>query len=409
MGLLPADVCPSLWNNDDYFPPKALTSFGPCCRPNYLPASDPKRWNKVTSFLHGLVTELSELYAPDTFWFDCSNSPPNTDTHLEAVIDTMRKANPDVVINIRNGMWSDYTESPDQSERLASTIFGTPQEYVGDYFEIPAVMQSSRQWAYDPKSTQKPTAEFIANLMMLVAKGGNYLMNVAPDPLGTWPASALLTLAELSDWFAINAESIHDTRPAWPFQQGELFIVTSSATSSLYILIPAMTPDHAELIVGHPTPTGHVAPTTLSPQPSTIHAELMAGKKNLSLPWLRPSLFATPIKTVELLGNSATISYTVSDAEGMVVDGITVHSKPPFDCSAFGCTCKGMGAYYGVNHARGFGCAPPSAENWWQQVMNCTVAGYDNATIQHPPGCDPAPPSKKKTPAELGLVLKIGF
>ena len=130
-----AYVCPSLWNNDDYFPPKALTSFGPCCRPNYLPASDPERWGKVTSFLHGLVTELSELYAPDTFWFDCSNSPPNTDTHLEAVIETMRQANPDVVINIRGGMWSDY-ESGDQSERLANTIFGTPHEYVGDYFEV---------------------------------------------------------------------------------------------------------------------------------------------------------------------------------------------------------------------------------------------------------------------------------
>ena len=331
-----AYVCPSLWNNDDYFPPQALTSFGPCCRPNYLPASDPERWGKVTSFLHGLVTELSELYAPDTFWFDCSNSPPNTDTHLEAVIETMRQANPDVVINIRGGMWSDYTESGDQSERLANTIFGTPHEYVGDYFEIPAVMQSSRQWAYDPASAQKPTAEFLANLMMLVAKGGNDLMKVAPDPLGTWPASALVTLAELGDWFAINAEAIHSTRPAWPYQQGELFVVASRVTSALYVLIPAMTPDHAELAVGTPTPTGHAAPSTESPQPCSVHAALMAGQKNLSLPWLRPSLFASPLKTVELLGHSAPISHTISDADGMVVDGISANSAAAFDCHLFG-------------------------------------------------------------------------
>lgn len=62
------------------------------------------------------------------------------------------------------------TESGDQSEYLANTVFGVAQEYVGDYFEIPAVMQSSRQWAYDPASGQKPTAEFLANLMMLTAK-----------------------------------------------------------------------------------------------------------------------------------------------------------------------------------------------------------------------------------------------
>jgi hypothetical protein len=43
-------------------------------------------------------------------------------------------------------------------------------------------MQESRQGAYDPTSTQKPTAEFLANLMMLCSKNGNYLMNVAPSP-----------------------------------------------------------------------------------------------------------------------------------------------------------------------------------------------------------------------------------
>ena len=223
-------------------------------------------------------------------------------------------------------------------------------------------------------------------------------MNVAPDPLGTWPASALVTLAELGDWFAINAEAIHSTRPAWPYQQGELFVVASHVTSSLYVLIPAMTPDHAELAVGQPTPTGHVSPSTAPPQPCNIHTALMAGQKNLSLPWLRPSLFSSPVKAVELLGHSATISHTISDADGMVIE------MPPFDCKAFGCTCKGMGTYYGVNHVRGFGCAPPAAENWWVEVMNCTVAGYDNTTAPHPVGCN-----GKRTPQELGLVLKVSF
>ena len=197
-------------------------------------------------------------------------------------------------------------------------------------------MQSSRQWAYDPASAQKPTAEFLANLMMLVAKGGNYLMNVAPDPLGTWPASALVTLAELGDWFAINAEAIHSTRPAWPYQQGELFVVSSHVTNALYVLIPAMTPDHAELALGTPTPTGHAPPSTAPPQPCSVHAALMAGQKNLSLPWLRPSLFASPLKTVELLGHSAPISHTISDADGIVIDGISANSAAAFDCHLFG-------------------------------------------------------------------------
>ena len=83
----------------NYIISAALAEFrGPLAagKPNYLPASDPARWGTFTTFLHGLVTELTELYAPDTFWFDCSNSPPGTDTHLEAVLHTMREANPEV-------------------------------------------------------------------------------------------------------------------------------------------------------------------------------------------------------------------------------------------------------------------------------------------------------------------------
>jgi alpha-L-fucosidase len=48
-------------------------------------------------------------------------------------------------------------------------------------------------------------------------------MNVAPDPTGVWPASALRTLEELADWFAINGEAIHETRTVWPYQRNSLF------------------------------------------------------------------------------------------------------------------------------------------------------------------------------------------
>eukprot|EP01079_Euglenida_sp_SAG-EU17-18_P006201 gene6201-6034_t len=122
-----AYVCPSLWNSDAYWAPDALSSPGPVCTPNYLPASDAARWGQFTSFLQGLVRELVDLYQPDAFWFDCSNSPPDTDTHLEAVLATIRGANPDAVVNVRGGMWSDYTESNDQSEHLANVVFGTGQ------------------------------------------------------------------------------------------------------------------------------------------------------------------------------------------------------------------------------------------------------------------------------------------
>jgi hypothetical protein len=48
---------------------------------------------------------------------------------------------------------------------------------------------------------------------------------------------------------------------------------------------------------------------------------------------------------------------------------------PWHGCADFNCTCHGMAEYYGVCHDvstdtqckpdRGFGCAPPEAQNWW--------------------------------------------
>jgi alpha-L-fucosidase len=122
-----AYVCPSLWSNNSYWVPDAahpatnefaLTSTGPVCNPSYLPADQPAKWKTYLTFLHGLVDELITNYAPDTFWFDCMNHPPADDTFLEVLQSKMRAANPNVVVNIRNGAWSDYYETNDQVREL---------------------------------------------------------------------------------------------------------------------------------------------------------------------------------------------------------------------------------------------------------------------------------------------------
>jgi hypothetical protein len=74
-------ACRALADKNGGFRP---TQFGPCCKPNYTPASDPTRWSTFTTFLHGLVTELTTLYQPDTFWFDCLNRGER-DTGLRGV------------------------------------------------------------------------------------------------------------------------------------------------------------------------------------------------------------------------------------------------------------------------------------------------------------------------------------
>ena len=228
----------------------------------------------------------------------------------------------------------------------------------------------------------------------------------------------------------INGEAIHGTRPVWPYQWGGAFVSASSSAHAYYVMVPAMQPDDrsSTAVERAPVPTGGQpvgggggTGKALPWVPSQLHVDLQAGKQ-LSLPWLRPSLFATPITKVELLGGSAPITYTLNDTAGMVVDGITgtptPAPAPPFDCKAFGCTCAGMGDYYGVGPSPGcggFGCAPADAQHWWVVTMQCTAAAYAKKAVHR--GCSdakcgsvgPAPPGAKVPPQNLGLVIKISF
>jgi hypothetical protein len=71
--------------------------------------------------------------------------------------------------------------------------------------------------------------------------------------------------------------------------------------------------------------------------------------------------------------------------------------QPPFDCSVFNCTCRGMADYYGVGvkGSGAWGCAPEPAQNWWIRLARpceqpgyscCSAAEYTNHTPPFP-GC----------------------
>ena len=212
-------VCPSTWNNDLYWAPNASTAFGGCCSPNYDPLASPEdgaRWAAYLRYLHTQVAELTELYAPSHFWFDSGTNPPHFDTHLEDLAASMRQKNPEVVVHVRDGgVWHDYIEPNDHSEAIVSAILGLSYARAGDKFEVPGTL--GEQWAYDPRAVYKGAGEVIRDVVGIVAKGGNYLMNIGLDSTGVWAPAALTTLANMTSWFAYAGEAIHGTTPAWPF------------------------------------------------------------------------------------------------------------------------------------------------------------------------------------------------
>jgi alpha-L-fucosidase len=360
-----AYVCPSLWNNDEYWAPDALRATGPCCAPNYDPQSgaapDAARWARYVSFLHRLLHELVDGFAPDAFWVDCSNSPPRTDTRIEALLGAIRAANPQALVMTRGGVFSDYVDLTDQSEAQAAAIMGQPAMDAGTLFEVGTVLQASRQWAFDPASAQKPASAIIGNLAQIAAKGGNYLVNVAPGPSGLWAPAAVGVLEDMAAWFAHGAEAVHDTRPMYPFQWGSGIFFTSRSASggggaaggsgAVYAIVPAVAAAAAATATsatvaadgsdGRSRSRGQArplaSPPTSAEQPmvrSAVHAEIAAraaagAPSELLLVPLRKDVLGTAPSDVELLGApaGAVSGFHVSDA-GLAIN-FTIPPLPP--------------------------------------------------------------------------------
>jgi alpha-L-fucosidase len=75
----------------------------------------------------------------------------------------------------------------------------------------------------------KPAEMLIHNLVDIVAKGGNYLLNVGPTAEGLIPAASVERLAEMGDWMDINGEAIYGSRLWDHYEDGETVRYTNAA------------------------------------------------------------------------------------------------------------------------------------------------------------------------------------
>ncbi len=90
----------------------------------------------------------------------------------------------------------------------------------------------AQQWSYKPDDVYKPTRELVHLVVGVVAKGGNLLLGIGPDPLGELPPQALSRLAELGDWIAVNSVAIHGSRPIAPYKDGAVAFTRGPAVPS---------------------------------------------------------------------------------------------------------------------------------------------------------------------------------
>ncbi len=203
------------WHCPDYWYPYFAT---PDRNVNYNPKKYPDKWAAYEQFTKGQINELTTRYGRvDLLWLDGGwvrpvqkknpswvNSPYDQSIDMKGIAAMARKNQPGLLIVDRSvggefeNYWTPEQHIPPKDEKL-----NYPWE---------TCMTMGNSWSYIPDEQYKSTRDLLINLCTIVSRGGNYLLNIAPSPDGTWDEEAYLRLQQIGEWMKINGDCIYGTQ-----------------------------------------------------------------------------------------------------------------------------------------------------------------------------------------------------
>jgi alpha-L-fucosidase len=158
-------------------------------------------------YMHGQLRELCGNYGRiDMVWFDGLGGEAG-DWDSKRLFETIRRLQPDAVINNRAGLPGDYD---------------TPEQRVGEFRpDRPweTCMTVGEQWSWRPQDRVKPLVACIRLLVSTAGGDGNFLFNVGPMPAGFIEPAQAQVLGEMGGWLDRYGQSVYETRGG-PFRGG---------------------------------------------------------------------------------------------------------------------------------------------------------------------------------------------
>jgi alpha-L-fucosidase len=173
------------------------------------------------------IEELLKNYQIDLIWFDT----PDDMTRDRALLftNTVRRLNPDCVINSRLFTWAGasgkHRIKPEMLELFDYISLGdkeVPPKKLPLTTESPDSVSSSYGYKIHGKQYYHSLEELIHRMVHTVCAGGSYLLNCGPMGNGKIDPKAVELFAGMGGWIEDNHESIYDTesnplpgRPDW--------------------------------------------------------------------------------------------------------------------------------------------------------------------------------------------------
>ena len=98
---------------------------------------------------------------------------------------------------------------------------------IGKHYWQTDTSVSYKSWGYIEGDEFRTTASIVHDLVDIVSKNGNLLLNIGPKADGTIPQEAADLLVGLGKWLETNGEAIYGTRPWKVFGEGETGVPSS--------------------------------------------------------------------------------------------------------------------------------------------------------------------------------------
>jgi alpha-L-fucosidase len=210
------------WHHPDYWSPLWAT---PTRNNNYDVGKYPEMWQRFVGFTHAQIGELTTQYGRiDLMWLDAgwvnANAHPDAkayssdvpwaqDIDMPGLAAIARRNQPGIVLVDRDvgGPYENY-RTPEQ------TVPDRPLPYPWE-----TCMTMGGSWSWNPHDKYKSPRELVHTLVGIVAKGGNLLLGVGPQPDGELPAVALDRLRAIGAWMRVNGPAIHGSRAIAPYAE----------------------------------------------------------------------------------------------------------------------------------------------------------------------------------------------
>ncbi len=222
------------WHHPDYLPRREWEKDRPTTGAQY---------ERYVQYMKNQLQELTTEYGDiGVLWFD--GEWESTWTHEMGLdlYDYVRNLKPDIIINNRVDKGRQGMAGMTKSSEYAGD-FGTPEQEIPEHGEHvmdwESCMTMNNHWGYNHTDDNwKSTNTLLYNLTDIVAKGGNFLLNIGPKEDGTFPVESIERLNAIGTWMNDHQEAIYETERIKIYAQGDsIRYVKKKSQNTYYVFV----------------------------------------------------------------------------------------------------------------------------------------------------------------------------